>query len=165
MWLINTYTVLTIVSLHYHTAWCLTCYCSGSRLCTGNEVVCNEGEVCFVRLTEDLSSEYACYTELPQTIPGHSIEVCLKTGILLHFSSLLCCNDTDLCNRYLEPPTPPGVIAPTMAPETTPSVAESNPTTGPLQGNKVLGIHVYCLQTFHTHPTINCVMCSHVIYR
>ena len=104
-------------------------------MCSGDEDVCNEGEVCFARRAEDLSYEYACYNEPPFTFPGfsHSIKDCLDTGILLDYSSLLCCNSTDFCNRYLDPPIPPALTT-AMAPETSTSLAESNPTTGPLRG-------------------------------
>ena len=95
--------------------------------------MCDKSEdVCIAWIAENGIIEYTC---LELFEDGHSsnrvlIEDCLRGPIVNNFISFQCCNSTDRCNEYLNPPLP-YLLRTTTTDQDSTSITL---TTGPISG-------------------------------
>lgn len=92
------------ILLHF-TGLSLTCFCQHSRLCEGQEDICQgPSDVCFTRELEDGMYESACY-EVGSNLFSPQLVCANDTHRPLSPGELLCCNDRDRCNEDFLPST------------------------------------------------------------
>lgn len=100
--------IITIVLVYQIiVGLCLVCYCEHSRLCVGDEDIC-EGvnDVCFTRIRANRTYEYACLGVENDSFYSIVVNNCLGNKYSKGFEGLICCNDRDRCNEDLRPPPP-----------------------------------------------------------
>lgn len=95
-----------MICWYFHfTGLSLTCFCQNSRLCEGEEDVCQlQNDVCFTRMLEDGTYESACYEVGSNLFSARLVAECLNdTHQSISPGELLCCSDRDRCNEDLHP--------------------------------------------------------------
>ena len=98
--------ILSLYCWYSHfTGLSLICFCQNSRLCEGEEEVCqSQNDVCFTRMLEDGMYESACYEVESNLFPAVLVYKCLnETHQSISPGELLCCSDRDRCNEDLHP--------------------------------------------------------------
>jgi hypothetical protein len=85
----------------------LTCFCQHSRLCEGEEDICQaQNDVCFTRMLGGGTYESACYEVGSNLFSERLVAECLNdTHQSISPGELLCCSDRDRCNEDLHPST------------------------------------------------------------
>ena len=82
----------------------LVCYCERSRLCVGDEDICEgANDVCFTNIFANGTYECACLEVENGLFYRNDINNCLNKNYSDGFKGLLCCNDRDRCNKDLRP--------------------------------------------------------------
>ena len=88
-------------------------------------------DVCRVSISEFGVREYDCWEVIGET-NRIIIEQCLRGPIVRDFISIQCCNNTDRCNEFLDPPLPLQLRTTTTGqdPTTTPITPTAEPRSG-----------------------------------
>lgn len=88
-------------------------------------------DVCRVTISEVGVHEYDCWEVVAATYHV-VIEQCLRDPIVNDFNSYQCCNNTDGCNEFLDPPLPFQLrtITTGQDPTTTPITPTAEPRSG-----------------------------------
>lgn len=89
-------------------------------------------DACFVQIAfisrSELEYKYGCY----QSLSGFRsfLESCLEGDIVNDLTSMLCCNDSDQCNRHLRPQLPHEYVYRTTSQDPTTTTPAIGPTSG-----------------------------------
>ena len=96
---------MTICCIKIIVGLCLVCYCEHSRLCVGDEDICDgANDVCFTHILANGTYEYACLVVENDSFYTIDVNNCLSKKYSEGFEGLICCNDRDRCNEDLRPP-------------------------------------------------------------
>ncbi|GLH00172.1 Raf homolog serine/threonine-protein kinase Raf [Gryllus bimaculatus] len=151
-----------LVCLHFAAVNGLLCHCD---FCKETNFTCITDGYCFTTTSLDKETgskkhAYRCGNK-ENSFPPEFAVTCQRPAERAHLFSMLCCQDADYCNKFLEPTLAPPPTSPAAQP---PGVITSGVVaateTSALQGNRVcVCVPIRCLDQQLVYPPENPFLC------